>query len=380
MFFIDRLFIQQDYPDGGLPLVGQRMLERTDLETGEKLPPTVDKKLLEGSHSTKLTVRCDGFRVRVEGNPSRWQRRDNLFGLQTIDECVSVYNHILKQYGLPPFSKCRNIHHRQTLRDRSQLYGDGAEITGIDFTVNHEVGKGREQSFIRGMSSMQIGRGRQPKLYPDGNTCNWGESSTWIMVKLYNKAQEIKRSLKKSKGKIGFSDSQNNYLNQLIQYCEEKGVVREEHSMRQAMLKRYNLHLYGLHTELDYIKHTKDIENAMKTIQVAHDEHVSIAHQLLNAGAVKTLRQANTTMAYFNMWQHGIDLRDTGVLSRSQFFEHKARLKFIGIDIGQKFDISRICPTLRRSEVIDIKPLQVPSWYQMPKAEQTNILPFKAYA
>lgn len=58
----------------------------------------------------------------------------------------------------------------------------------------------------------------------------------------------------------------------------------------------------------------------------------------------------------------------------------KARLKAIGIDIGQQFDVSRMCPTLKRSEVIEVKPLIVPHWYQLPIVAQSNILPFKAYA
>ncbi|MGS0693333.1 phage/plasmid replication domain-containing protein [Shewanella sp. 0m-4] len=78
------------------------------------------------------------------------------------------------------------------------------------------------------------------------------------------------------------------------------------------------------------------------------------------------------------MWQHGSDLRQQ--LKSSQFYEHKARLKAIGIDIGQQFDVSRMCPTLKRSETIEIKPLAIPSWYQMPRVAESNILPFKAYA
>ena len=109
LIFIDRLFIQQDHPEGGLPLVGEHKIERVDLTTGEKLPPSVNQKILEGSFSTKLTIRCNGQRVRVEGNPSRWQRLDNLFGLTTIDECVAVYNHILSKYDLPPFTKSKCV-------------------------------------------------------------------------------------------------------------------------------------------------------------------------------------------------------------------------------------------------------------------------------
>ncbi|NMU33935.1 hypothetical protein HKB27_02575, partial [Vibrio parahaemolyticus] len=52
----------------------------------------------------------------------------------------------------------------------------------------------------------------------------------------------------------------------------------------------------------------------------------------------------------------------------------------IGIDIGQVFDVSRMCPTLRRSEVIDIKPLSIPHWYRPPVAAQSNVMPFKAIA
>ncbi len=356
------------------------MIEKVDLETGEKLPPSVNQKVLEGSFSTKLTVRCDGNRVRVEGNPSRWQRVDNLVGLQSIDECVAIYNHVLESLGLPPFTKNTRFAHRQSPDGRSSsLLGNGAEITLIDWTRNHEVGKGKEQSFIRGLSSMQIGRGRKPKLYPDGNTCNWGEGSEWMMSKLYNKAVELRRHLKKDqRKKVGVAPDVLEYVTNLINYCESAGVVREEHSLRQKLLKRHNLQFYGIVTEQDFLPHIQDIENAMKTIQVSHDEHQSIAHQLIASGVVDTMRKANTTMNYFTMWQHGTDLRQ--LLSQSQFYEHKARLKAIGIDIGQQFDVSRMCPTLKRSEVIEVKPLCVPDWYKMPVVAESNVLPFRAVA
>lgn len=380
MFFIDRFFIQQDHPEGGLPLVGRHVIERIDMETGEKTPPSVSQKILEGSFSTKLTIRCDGKRVRVEGNPSRWQRMDNLFGLQTLDECVDIYNNVLQRYGLPSFTKNTKIDYRQSHDGKKALLiGNGAEITGIDWTRNHSVGKGKESSFIRGISSMKIGRGRQPKLYPDGNTCNWGEGSTWMMTKLYNKAVELKRHLLKEKRKkTSVPTDRLNYIEKLIDYCENQGVVREEHSLRQALLKRHKLQFYGRVTEKDFHPHLQDIENSMKTIRINHSEYQSIAHQLLDAGAVNTIRQANTTMSYFSLWQHGTDLRD--VLSDRQFYEHKARLKQIGIDISQQFDVSRMCPTLRRSELIEITALKVPDWYLKPMISKTNILSFKAYA
>ncbi|EKO3679028.1 hypothetical protein M3905_000710 [Vibrio metschnikovii] len=378
MYFIDQLFIQQDHPDGGLPFVGTHVIERLDMETGEALPPSVNQKRLEGSFSTKLTIRCDGYRVRVEGNPSRWQRMDNLFGLTSLDECVEIYNHLLSRYDLPPLTKNTRLYPRQSPDGKStSLVGNGAEITSIDWTRNLSVGKGKEASFIRGMSSMQIGRGRKPNLFPNGMTCGWGYGSSWLLNKLYCKAYELKEHLKKDKRrKDGITESQLEYVEKLISYCEQHGVVRDENSLKQAFLKKHRLQFYGLVTEDDFYPHLNDIENAMKTIQINHDQHTSIAHQLLDASAVDTLRKANTTMSYFTLWQNGTDLRQ--VLNRSQFYEHKTRLKKIGIDIGQPFDVSRMCPTLKRSEVIEVKPLPIPDWYQLPVVAKSNVMPFRA--
>ncbi|EOI6422526.1 phage/plasmid replication protein, partial [Vibrio cholerae] len=44
------------------------------------------------------------------------------------------------------------------------------------------------------------------------------------------------------------------------------------------------------------------------------------------------------------------------------------------------FDVSRMCPTLKRSEVIEVKPLSVPDWYRLPVVAQSNVLPFRAVA
>lgn len=87
---------------------------------------------------------------------------------------------------------------------------------------------------------------------------------------------------------------------------------------------------------------------------------------------------ANATQSYAIMWQNGSDIRQ--VVNRSQYFEHKSRLKQIGLDIGQPFDVTRMCPTLRRSEIIEVNPLPIPNWYHMPVASNSNVMPFKAIA
>lgn len=77
------------------------MVIRVELSTGEPISESPNFKLVEGSHSTKLTVRCDGSRVKITGNASRFHRIDNLFGLETIDDCINVYNQVLASFDLP---------------------------------------------------------------------------------------------------------------------------------------------------------------------------------------------------------------------------------------------------------------------------------------
>ena len=81
-WFIDKLNVHQDYPEP-LPLVGNQMVIRVDLATGDLVSESPNFKIVEGSYSTKLTVRCNGSRVSVTGNPGRYGRVDNLFGLTT---------------------------------------------------------------------------------------------------------------------------------------------------------------------------------------------------------------------------------------------------------------------------------------------------------
>ncbi|RYU80346.1 phage/plasmid replication domain-containing protein [Aliivibrio finisterrensis] len=380
MYFIDQLFMQQVHPEGGLPLVGTHVIERLNLETGEALPPSVNQKFLEGSFSTKLIIRCDGQKVRIEGNPSRWQRMDNLFGLKTLDECVDIYNHILRKYDLPEFTKNTKLFPRQSPDGKStSLVGNGAEITSIDWTQNLAVGKGNQASFIRGMSSMQIGRGRKPHLFPNGKSCGWGYGSSWMINKLYDKAFELREHLKKDKRKKdGVLEKQLEYIEQLITYCDEQGVVRNESSLKQLLLKKHRLQFYGLVSEEDFLPHLNDIENAMNTIQISHDVHKSIADQLLELNIVKSRQAANATQSYAIMWQSGSNIRE--ILKERQFYEHNSKLKQIDIDIRHQFDIPLLFPTFKRSEVIKVEPFKIPQTYLMPTVENSNILPFRAIA
>jgi hypothetical protein len=68
--------------------------------------PTFQHK---GSFCDVVSISIRGSLLKVSGNPSRWGRLDNLFGLPTLDSCVSVFNTILAEIGLPQFTKCKGL-------------------------------------------------------------------------------------------------------------------------------------------------------------------------------------------------------------------------------------------------------------------------------
>jgi len=135
-------------------------------------------KKLESSYSSKLSIRCDGFKVTVDGNPSRWQRLDNLFGLRAFDGAIGVYNRILDEHGLPPFTKNTWLDWVQGKDGkRATRAGDGARFLRVDWTRNLSVGQGNVSAFLRAISSQSIGKGKRPQLYQNGHTVDTSVAS-----------------------------------------------------------------------------------------------------------------------------------------------------------------------------------------------------------
>ncbi|MEQ6340121.1 MAG: hypothetical protein M3A44_00360 [Gammaproteobacteria bacterium] len=287
-----------------LPLVGKKLYRSVDLETGKQCQPNTSPLAFEGSYSSTLRIRCDGQRVTVGGNPSRWQRPDNLFGYATLEDCVAVYNRVLLELGLPPFSKCTKFDWLQSGdNDRSRLWTDGAVITRIDWTRNLGVGRDNVLPFLRGLSTQALNRGKLPYLYPNGRTTDWNKGSSWRYDKIYDKGHDMacRKKLKKLK-----TDEERDYYKRLIDYCEEMGIAREEHTFKQKFLSRHNFCFYGMVRESDFEPHLNEIDNAMKRLEIAAVDYITIADQLLDREIVKSRQAANATQNYAMPWFHAI--------------------------------------------------------------------------
>lgn len=362
-YFVDKLSMHQEHFEQ-LPLVGSSLCIEEDLQTGEIISKNPKALQLEGSYSSKIIIRCNGSRVSVSGNPSRYNRIDNLFGFSTIEKCVQVFNIILKKHGLPPFTKCTKVWFGQAAEgEKAPVITDGAIITNIDWTRNYMVGKGNVKQFLRGLSSQSLGRGKVGHLYSNQCTVNWGEGSEYKMTSIYDKENDLTRQRKKRLKHA--SDIDIKYYDDLIEYCKENGVAREEHKFKRLFLAKNNLKFYGLFKDSDFEPYLKSIGDVMSRCEVTGMKQQSIADQLLAKEIVKSRQAANATQCYASMWMDGDDLQNH--LGRSQWYEHKSRLKKIGLDITSPFDVTRMAPVLVQRKVIEVSALSVPSWYRQPK-------------
>lgn len=388
--FFDWLTVHQDF-DYQLPLIGDCAIVVLDTVSGEQLQVKCPSINHEGSYSTNIQIRISGNRLTVSGNPSRFDRLDNLFGLATIDQCIAVYNRILRMYGLPEFTKCTRVwhlSHKGTDRIDSsamRLLGidkgrriscsDGAVITEIHITSNRAVGQGNVDTYIRALSTLPY-RNSVPRLHTNGTTVDWltkaGKGGRLIYPSVYNKGHEIElHSFAKAKKKFGENSDEAKYLFGLINYCNFHGVVRFEQKIKSEFLRRNNCCFYGLFDESVFKDIHADFLNIDSKLQVEAMNFETITAQLIREGICNNTKAANTTTMYAIQWMHGHNFD----LSKSQIKTHRARLRKIGIDIALPCDLTKFSlVNVRFARTVEVKALPVPDWYRRPVVNHLKLV------
>jgi len=373
--FYDWLGIYQDF-DKPIPVIGDRAMIVVDTDTGEHLTMTQPAHKFEGSYSTSIRIMISDNRITMKGNPSRINRLDNLFGFTTIENCVAVYNQILLSLGLPPFTKCTHVFHRQNKEnEKVSTFSDGATITELHITSNKAAGQGNTNDYIKGLSTLRY-RHMIPRLHTNGNTCDFlnpqGKASTLIYPSIYNKAQEIKlHTLDKIKRLHGDYSQEVKYINDLINYCEKNGVTRFEQKLKSAFLRKHNFRFYGLFDEKLLIPIHEEFLNIDDKLQVTAMTLENISERLLRLKICDTTRAANTTSMYAIQWMHGMKFN----LDKTQVKLHRSRLRKIGIDIADTCDMSRHSPVfVRKAKEVKISNLVIPSWYKHPQVNHLQIV------
>lgn len=368
--FIDWLKVTQEF-DFDLPVVSDIVTKTIDTLTGEVLSSRTPWFQHEGSHSSKVSIQISGRKITIDGNPSRLNRHDNLWGFETVAQCLAVYNELLALYGLPAFSKCTRFEIRQgeSGAKSSHVWADGCVIQRIDLTTNISVGPGNEIPYLRGLASQRCGHSIG-RLFPNGRSVDWttsgaGKGARLQYRKAYDKAFEMQsKHLPKVKRAYGENSPEFKYAQDICNYAEQVGIVRLEQELKSEFLSREKLCYYGLFDEGTYKTLHEEFLSVDQRLKVTKMDMVSIAQQLLLEGVVDTPRAANVTASYALMWMHGQEL----VMSERSYKTHAARLNRIGINIRNTPDLATFSTVFIREmkEINPVKDIAPPQWYKRP--------------
>lgn len=244
---------------GNLPdYVGGRVLKVTGLNVARRsdegvaiLGDAIDVdyctgtfETVHGSFDTSLRVRCVGGRVEVHGNPSHWDRLDNLVGL-SLDDCMAIYNQLLERLGLPQFTPFRSTGCTQGTGGDLTWHKTGAELSRVDITTNVLAGMGRVRDFNRWASSQKLYKSapNDPGEF-NFNSVYLSKSVEFVGVKLYDKglaieqrtaSEFVKRLARAVKaGRITAEQARSiqqegsAYLDKLAEWLASQGVCRYE--------------------------------------------------------------------------------------------------------------------------------------------------------
>lgn len=404
MIFVDWLTLYQARRPGTVPVAGSEFRVSHSLETGELLREQVVGFQHAGSFDSSLHVRSDGGTVMVSGNPSAFDRPDNLFGWHSVAASVDRINRELSLLGLPEFDSILpneeaprhcSVAFRAlpspALRDgraailghfdsdngafaahsESVLGDERARITRLDLTQN--IATNGAVDFLRHLSTY-VHHGKAGNLYPNGRTVEWGRGSRRVYIKYYDKAFDIgQKILKLSKS----ANSQNKnrsklihhieHLSKLMAWCEEHGIVRLEVSFKSTELtdrKIYHLEKWSHELMTNIIRPYQFHEK----LNIQETRFQGVYEALLASGISE--RIARQAELIHTSWVNGSDVQALCGTQRN-FYRYRKLLLGVGVDIKNPCDISRLTLRAHRSEYREVSP---PDWYKLPGMENVSFL------
>jgi hypothetical protein len=341
--FVDWLTVRQGHRQA--PLFADSYVARVDIEDGKLIWGNYVGKSEEGSFSSSLRIRSDGRMVEVSGNPSRWNREENLFGVRSVDAAIAVFNSVLVGLGLPEFYEDERTRlSARLLQGSDSLARDGCTITRVDVTENYSTGGLRNSEHALHALRAFRHQNRAPVDY--GSSLYWGMGSNFTTRKYYLKGPEMRRH---RKGK-------SEYWDQVLAFVEAEGVLRFEVSCKSAFLRRSGLDRPGAWSD--------EVMSAILKGYGLHERATAgassmndIRGALVSAGIgeLRATRLEHGALAFLN----GCNMRDG--MSKSTFYRMRRDLLLVGIDIAADLNISALRFAI---ETIQLKPTEMPDWYR----------------
>lgn len=306
------------------------------------------KYLVEGSHSTRLMLFCDGTRVFLSGNIGRYGRPDNLFNL-SFDETIKKANKILSKFGLPPFTfGATNCYpsHRDGRIIRSRLHG--AVITRCDVNVNFATGSPENAQFLvdylqtRSISHVS-------KSVSGRSSVQYGRKGGRLFTKAYVKHEELFAHCK-----VKDRESLENSF--AYQYAKKNGVVRIETEIDRKTLSDSGLRDLEQVTMAKLSKYAKEKIDQLLDFPIDKVEYFDPLLVFTQKKHIKTIA----------MWKSGLDLQDRRIMSKTTFYRHRNEiLEISGIDISQRYIEGVSIEARSLISSFDIRPLTCPDEYSL---------------
>jgi Phage replication protein CRI/Phage X family len=324
--FVDYLTIRQVHESGNLPIINGGRVVRIDSD-GEIEYVLDTRQGLQGSFDSRVEIRCDGQTVEFSGNISRYGRPDNLFGF-TFGESISRINKLLATFNLPPFTPGKLYRFAD-----SGWTWTGARISRIDITCNYVTGSMQDsEALLRSMAGHHIGR-QKGSLSVNGATVEYGRGSKYVYGKLYCKTTELKKHRAKKSG--------SHVTDEVIQFCESLGVIREEFTLKSRFLLQNGLAYLGSVSDSALIGVYMNRTQLQRLKNVEYENFNDLPPRL---------------RATYVSWKYGYPLE----LSKSAFYRHRTALLKYGIDISIPSNVQTL-PV--RVKTVELAALEAPDWY-----------------
>lgn len=393
---IDWLTIYQVYPYGHVPVSGSEFSVTYSLETGELVAERVRGFQHAGSFETSVHVRCDGSTVIVSGNPSALNRMDNLYGVRSVEDAVSVFNRVLHFLGLPvfrdyttlkgkdvsPYSQTQvSVKFYESQKFKPVIVNSSSafcqamidlqkpRITRIDLAVIFATSNAN--AFLRQISTYCY-KGRAGYLYPNGSTVDWPmmkgsnrDYSRRVYHKYYDKAKDISDKLVKlialqKKNPFNLEIKRHlDYIQKLYLWAKDNGIIRREVSFKSTELTSRGLTLIENWSRETMSKIIYPYQFHDK-IKLEETRLSNIYEYLIEKGY--THGKAQRADALHRAWVNGDDVRARAG-SRQTFDRYRNILLSCGVDIKEFCDISKL---QLRVEKFDWRNIKAPQWYKHP--------------
>jgi II/X family phage/plasmid replication protein len=294
---------------------------------------TPKRRIIEGSHSQKITVKSSGSdgngqatELYFSGNPSKFLQGHNIFGSDNLAALMfEAYLNICTLIDLVP-----------TGTDLAKMRAGDWRMTRVDINYSFEL-PSRSDVFSWLRASEFKSKTRHGRPSSTGGTLYWGKDSQRWSLKAYSKGEEIQ------KHKL----PERLLSTPLSTWADNK--LRIELVLRKKELEENNLHRSSVwEVDTPELLFKTYLERLEMTEQIA----------LTDDQLIKLPSRLRST---YILWKEGHDLRPPN-MPRNTYYRHRKELLEHGIDINLRqdsIDNTNVVPLVR---ILEATPAQIPDW------------------